>query len=225
MRIASLLVLALAFTACKSKSKPEDKPEVASGTAVVTPPPAVDAAAAAAPPAEAVDAKFGCLGWSPASKVAACVTGETAMGEDPKFQVVFLGGSEPVAKLADAKATITKLGIQPFASPAKEVKLPGKTDLGGGASMVWTSKVTNKGGPNIAPTTKHEVVVTCANKQKAELVKSEEEGSEPALMVWSVPDHVVIEVNTHVGREGESSDTREAMLLELATCKLTKPPA
>jgi len=64
------------------------------------------------------------------------------------------------------------------------------------------------------------VVVTCANKQEVELDKTEQEGLEIDFHVWSVPDHVVIEKETHIGREGESRSMRKVWLIELATCKV-----
>jgi hypothetical protein len=216
-RIAPILFALAAVTACKSKQKPEDKPApTGSGTAVVAP--AIDAPAAPAAKVKVPNPPvFGCLGWSPTEKAAACVTGTSGMGVEENYEVVFEGSSEPASKLDAADATLAKLAIEPFPSPAKGIKA-GVNDLGGGASLVWTAKETDKGGDNQPPTTKHEIVVTCANKKTAEVVNTEIEGSTPTVTVWSVPDHVVIEVNTHIGREGESSETRTAMVLELATC-------
>lgn len=232
-RAMLFLSLAAALAACKSKSKSGDQPGSGSGSGSAVATASVDAAVAAQTVKVPTGrASFGCLGWNAKAKSAACITGEDAMGEEPRFQIDYVNGTEPATKLAikdgnfddstAANATLAKLGMEPFPSPVKTVKSPqpGDTDLGEGARLVWSEKIMDEGGDNQAPTTAHEAYVTCANKQQVELDKVEQEGIDLDFYVWSVPGHVVIEEETHIGREGESRTMRKAVLLELATCKL-----
>jgi len=242
---ASLLLALAAVPACKGKSSDKAAAPAGSGTATATLPSASGSAPTPPPPDDAVKlpagAAFGCLGWSATANVAACITGETSWTADPRYQLDLVGGSEPATRLAAkradsgdtfeeaaataANAKLAKLGVQPF-SGLKEVKAGATTDLGGGASLAWTTKQTDEGGvDNTAPTNQHAIVVTCANKQTVEILEIEEEGTEPEIEVWSVPDHAVIELITKVAREGEYRETSTAMLLELATCELIRPPA
>jgi len=229
-RTATLLIALTATGACKSKTKTEDKPVVGSGSVIAT----IDAVLAPAtnPVKLPSAAKFGCIGWNAATKSVACITGEDAMGEEPRYQIDYINSDEPPTKLAvkdrtfgdvtAANATLAKLGIEAFPSPAKTIKgpVPGDSDLGGGALLVWAEKIMDEGGDNRAPTTAHEVSLTCANKQSVDLEKVEQEGISLEFHVWSVPGHVVIEEETHIGREGESRASSKAALFELATCKL-----
>lgn len=240
--LASILFALAMLPACKSKKAdapptPPPTPGSASGSAAPEPaPPPAPPPAKVATIAAGV-ANFGCVGWSTTNKLAACITGESALGEAPKFQLTYLGGSEPPTKipikpgegedmfddLTAANAALAKLAVEPFVADAKDVE-PGKTtDLGAGASVVWTAKETKKGGENVGPTMRHEVVVTCANKATAEILKVEEEGNNPAIRAWSAPGYIVFDLETNIGREGESRRISAPMLLDLATCKLTKP--
>jgi hypothetical protein len=238
MKAAIALVVLL--VACKGKkpdAQPTPPPTPGSASAVAT----VEPDAATPAPAKAVVippgvANFGCLGWSKSAKAAACITGESALGEPAKFALTYLGGTEsptPITvkqgggedmfdDVTAANASLAKLGVEPFAGDAKDIE-PGKTtDLGGGAALDWKTKETKKGGDNTAPTIRHEVVVTCANKATAEVLKVEEEGNNPEMRAWSAPEHVILDFETNIGREGESRRISTPMLLELATCKLTK---
>lgn len=232
------IAFAVLLVACKSKKAEPTPPPPGSASAVVAVEPPD---AAAAPPAKTVTvpagvANFGCLGWSKSTKSAACVTGESALGEPAKFALTYLGSTEAAIPITvkqgggedmfedvtAANASLAKLGVEPFAADAKDIE-PGKTtDLGGGASLDWKTKETKKGGDNTAPTIRHEVVVTCANKSTAEVLKVEEEGNNPEIRFWSAPDVVVLDFETNIGREGESRRISTPMLLDLATCKLTK---
>jgi hypothetical protein len=237
-----LASLVFVLAACKGKKNepaaPPPTPGSASAVVVETD------AAAAAPPAKVVTiaagvANFGCLGWSRSAKAAACITGESALGEPAKYLLTFLGTEEPQAKitiksegsgedfyddLTAANAALSKLAVEPFAVDAKDIE-PGKTtDLGGGASLTWTAKETVKGGENQPPTMKHLIVVTCANKKTAEVLAIEQDGTNPEIRAWSTPDHVVLDLETHIGREGESRRISTPMMLELATCELDMTP-
>lgn len=92
-------VLALAVVAaCKDKDKsdkaaPAEAPQAGSAAG----------SAAASPTAvklSAGEATFGCIGWAPATKTAACVTGVTQANEPSVYQVSYVGASEPPSKLA-----------------------------------------------------------------------------------------------------------------------------
>src|SRR5688500_8383564 len=165
--LASLLFV---LAACKGKkTEPAAAPPTpgSASAAVVE----IDAAAPA-PKAVTVPAgvaNFGCLGWSKSAKAAACITGESALGEPAKFALTYLGGSEPPTPITvkqgggedmfddvtAANASLAKLGVEPFAGDAKDIE-PGKTtDLGGGASIDWKTKETKKGGDNFGPTIRH----------------------------------------------------------------------
>ena len=229
MKGTALFCLLVLF-ACKSKSKSSERPGSA-GSAVV--------AADAAPPKNTVTvpagaAQFGCIGWNAATKSVACIGGESAAGDEPHPRIDYVNSAEPRTKLviedgkfddtAAANATLAKLGMEALPSPATRITgpVPGDSDLGDGAKLVWADKIKDEGGDNQAPTVLHEVSVTCPNNQSVEILNVEEEGYIVEFNVWSVPGFRVIEEVTHIGREGESRDIRKAMLLELATCKLVR---
>ena len=228
-RAMLFLSLAIALAACKSKSKSGDQP--GSASAAPAPPDARVAITVKVPTGAAT---FGCIGWNAASKSAACITGESAAGEEPHYRIDYINSSEPATELSikdgtfgdatAANATLAELGMEALPSPATTIKgpVPGDSDLGGGAKLVWAEKIMDEGGDNKAPTTAHEVQLTCANKQEVELEKVEQEGISLTFHVWAVPGHALIEQVTYIGREGESRNTRKAVLLELATCKLVK---
>lgn len=231
---------ALAFVvlaACKDKADkaaPEQAPQAgsAAGSAVGS-----AAASQTAVKLSGGEAKFGCIGWAPATKTAACVTGVTQANEPSVYHVSYIGSSEPPTKLAlgpdestdvlddasvtSANATLAELDVQPFPAPGKRLEVAATAELGKGASLVWTAVETDKGGENQAPTVKHTAAVKCATGT-AELVASEAEGVNPTFEVWQLGDHALIAIEQRMAREGEYGAEASAVLVDLATCNVKR---
>ncbi len=226
-----------AWTACKGKPEKSGDPLPAGSATTAAP------GSAVAPPSHrgaklaSGQPRLGCIGWSPTSKSAACVTGmQSATASENTYAVSYVGTPAPATKLAfkttdagdvleepsvsDANATLERLGVEPFAAPAQKIAAAGTTDLGKGATLVWTSKKTDDGGENQPETHKHTIVAKCG-ATTTELYASEGEGMNPTLAVWSFGDHAVIEVITTRALEGESSVEHSVRVIELATCTVT----
>ncbi len=105
--------------------------------------------------------------------------------------------------------------LDPALRPGKPLKL-------NGASFELTSKQTQPGGDNQAPTFDDRVVVTCHNKP-IELFHEEAEGMTTTTTLKALDStHVLVQFAVHIAREGESSREEHALRFDTATCAVVK---
>ncbi len=237
MRHAWLLVIAL--TACGKKKDKEPAqtppPPVAAVTDAAAAPATIDAAAAPTPPAAGAVAltanqqpALGCFAWSDKLRAAACFTGTTGLGVDFEVQLHYVGaaGATPVAvtETLDQNtidAANKYLADNAFAAPAAATPITaGKDVTVGGVTLSWARKESAPGGDNQPPTYKDRLVATCGTK-KLTLLDDETEGGDLTVTVHAQGDRVLVVQQMHVGREGESSDTLDAVVLDPAACAPT----
>jgi hypothetical protein len=222
MKHAWILVIALA--AC-SKKKDDDK-------AATPPPTPATLDAAAAPPTPAVDAVkltagellLGCVGWSSKLNAAACFIGTTGLGFDVDVELRYLGAGAPAVKVGDpleqatADAAHTYLAAEGYVAPSPgTVLVAGKDHVVGGATFGWRRDQTEPGGDNPPPTYTDVVTATCG-AAKLELLSEETEGGDLEVTVHDQGARLLVVQKMHVGREGESSDHLEAVVLDPKTC-------
>lgn len=231
MRNVLFCVLVLA-SACKKDEKAapaaDPKPEAAKPTEVA--PTEAKPAVAAAPAAGGVklvagEAKFGCLAYAESNKTAACITGESGSTEK-EFSLEILGGAAAVKvtlaeKIDDAMVAQGKdIGgdYVAFTAPATKLEHDKAADLGGGASLKHTVKVKDPGGPNVAPTEEHKVLAICGGKETV-VWEVAEEGRQLEVAYRKVSAGALVEITTHLGREGEFASGFEAKIVDPA-CKV-----
>ena len=94
-------------------------------------------------------------------------------------------------------------------------------DLGKGVLLTFTKKQTRAGGDNQPPTMKHIVMAKCASGEVV-VLQREDEGGDAKVDVTTAGDRATINMHTHIGREGESSDQSDSATLDVATCKVTE---
>lgn len=235
MKHAWLLVIAL--TACGKKDK-DAAPATgtAPGTAPATgaAPATVDAAAAPTPPAAGAVAlttqtqpTLGCFAWSDKLKAAACFVGTTGLGVDFEVKLHYVGaaGATPVAVTETldqntVDAANKYLADNGFAAPATPKLLAAGDNTAGPVTINWTRKQSAPGGDNQPPTYKDTLVATCGAK-KLTLLDTETEGGDLTAFATVQGDRVLVVQHMHVGREGESSDTLDATVIDPAACAAT----
>lgn len=251
-RQAGQFVAVLGALAGCDQGRPRTTPPAPTGGAAIVPRDAAlvprDAAPADAVVSDAVPAPstvqlpakpaFGCIGWSPGAKAAACITGHSHSNEPSMFTLEFLqlgdAPPEPIelrttdwdeafvpADVTSANQALALLGVEPLTGTPDVIGEPGTHPIGTTAKLTWTSKLTNRGGDNIAPTHKHDVTARCARKS-FRLLSSESEGVDPSLTVRRIEGHAIIEMTLSTGREGEYGEDVAVLLLDLATCEMAQ---
>ncbi|HEY4182481.1 MAG TPA: hypothetical protein VGM90_36870 [Kofleriaceae bacterium] len=124
------------------------------------------------------------------------------------------------ATVEAAKPTETTPKAEPAKTEPKELK-PGSALTLGGTTLTFSSTETNKGGDNQAPTMKSSVAGKCAGKDII-VLEREDEGGDSTASVNADDKTVTVTLNTHIAREGETSDEQDVATLDLATCQVTK---
>lgn len=207
MRIA-LAVIALA--ACKTSSP----------TGTTTPEPAKTVAKFP----RGATTPFGCFAHSESTKSFACVTGSRSLGIDPTLELRYLGSPATADELAEQplpEARITELDATLardfyWALDGASTPLTAQPLALAGTTITWKRNQTSPGGDNMAPT--FDDSVTCGTTAIFE--SKEGEGIDYKLAVRTVGTLGLLEVTSHVGREGESTDAFEAVVFDTATCAI-----
>jgi hypothetical protein len=189
----------------------------------VTPAPAPTGGPAATIAGDA-ETPRGCVGWSSKLRAAACIAGTMTNG-DPDLEVAFVGSTTPAIPVAatlsadDAAKINAVLTADGYVTPAGAATplAPGKPLTLAGATLTLASKVTAKGGDNVAPTRAVTLSATCGGKD-VELYAEEREGITPAATVRVLDDRLLIEVTIAIALEGEQGAAHGVAVLDPATC-------
>lgn len=232
------VTLLLFIAACKDKQSNKNQPTGATpgGSAPAAAPassaaPTVPTGSTGTPRAGAAPA-FGCFAWSATAKAAACVAG-VRMSGDTRYTLHYLDGKTHEVTLPDpiddktaaaVNATLASAGYQPISGDVKPLTAGAPLAVGKDATLSFTATQTDPGGDNQPPTMKHEVSATCAGNTTP-VHENEHEGGTAKVTVRMIGGHAVIEIATHIGREGESGDILEAAVVDMATCAVIRTPA
>jgi hypothetical protein len=183
--------------------------------------------------------KRGCFGWSASKRAVACVVGTTGLGVGGKYAVVDVGTAATVLMEVDADHTmpgsIPQLTADNVDALHEELAKGGYAPLAGapqavtdkqvevnGVAFTLTRKQTRPGGHMMPPTEKHTLTATCSGKPIV-LEQHEIEGLDLKVHVRAAgTDHVAVEIDGNIGREGERSDTAIAQLFDVKACKGVK---
>jgi hypothetical protein len=186
--------------------------------------------------------KAGCFAWSSTKQAAACIVGTSGLGVEVEFSLATVGVAAAKTKLELAPAPEDSgVGAIPHVTPAaaktanEALARDGFVALAGapqtvtdkpvdlnGVTFALTSKQTDPGGDNMPPTVKHTLTAKCGGKDVV-VHEIAVEGLDLTVGVRAPSaDYVIVELGEHVGREGESSDTSRAAVLDVKACKVFK---
>ena len=210
-----------------AKTEPA-KAEPAKTEPAVAPPkaePAVVPATTNAAKLATGETQQGCFAWSESKKAAACVVGDQGTGGN-EVQLAYVGTAArtTLAESVDENTAkkenevLARDGFVAFADQAVEVPQNTKTAAGGSLSLTWSIKQTTKGGNNVAPSHTGKVTATCNGKDTVIYEQKNVEGTTFEVLLRKLPTHALVEIKTHIAREGEFGHGTDAFLIDTASC-------
>jgi hypothetical protein len=185
------------------------------------------------------DQKHGCFAWSATTRSVACMVGTTGLGVGGQYVLAVVGTTVTVVTEANADPNVPgsppQLAADGVDYAHEELAKGGFAPLTGapqavtdkqlelnGVAFTLTAKQTRPGGRMMPPTMKHTLTATCGGKPIV-LEQHEIEGLTLKANVRAAgTDHVVVEIDGNIGREGERSDTTIAQLFDVKACKGVK---
>ena len=162
--------------------------------------------------------RLGCFGWSMQLRTAACIVGqEDANAKDLKLAFI---GAESIASIplggdaSKADETLEREGFGALkVAPTRLVNRKPKTL--NGATLRFTTIQS--------PEKNHYALLALLNGQSISLFEEENEGLTVTAKVRAIgADHVLVELASHIAREGEVSDRLDVILLDTATGKVAR---
>lgn len=162
--------------------------------------------------------RLGCFGWSMQLRTAACIVGrEDANAKELKLAFI---GAENIASIplagdaSKANDTLEREGFGALkVAPTRLVNRKPKTL--NGATLRFTTIQS--------PEKNHYALLALLNGQSIPLFEQESEGLTVTANVRAIGvDHVLVELASHIAREGEVSDSLDVILLDTATGKVAR---